>query len=48
MFQGNTDKIFNELPIAFYTADDILILGYDSNGVANDKNYAESCRYVEI
>ena len=37
MFQHKIDKIFNDMPNVFGIADDILVIGYDKNGVDHDK-----------
>ena len=37
MFQRKIDKIFKELPNAFGTADDILVVGYEADGKDHGK-----------
>ena len=37
MFQCKFDKIFNDMPNVFGIADNILVIGYDKDGVDHDK-----------
>ena len=37
MYQRKINKIFNDIPIVFGIADDILVIGYDKDGAHHDK-----------
>ena len=37
MFQCKIDEIFNDMPIVFGIADDILVIGYDKDGTDHDE-----------
>ena len=37
MFQCKIDEIFNDMPNVFSIADDILVIGYDKDGVDHDE-----------
>ena len=37
MFQGKIDEIFQDIPNVFGITDDILIVGYDTNCIDQDK-----------
>ena len=36
MFQCKIDKIFSDMPNMFGIVDDILVIGYDKNGMDHD------------
>ena len=36
IFQRKIDKMFKNLPNVFHIADDILVVGYDSDGMDHD------------
>ena len=47
MFQCKIDKIFNDMPDVFGIADDILVIGYDKDGVDHDKAVYNVPRYCQ-
>ena len=50
-FQQKIDEIFSDLPNVFGIADDILVVGYDSDGKDHDKTLwqvIQICRNVNL
>ena len=50
MFQWKIDEIFNDLPNMFGIADEILTVGYDSDGKDHDETIwqvLQICRHIE-
>ena len=41
MFQQRTDEIFKDLPCIFGIADDILIVGYDADGINHNRTLGQ-------
>ena len=51
MFQWKIHKIFKNLPYVFVTADDILVVGYDTHGKDHDETLwqvLQICRQVNL
>ena len=45
MFQRKIDEIVKELPNVFSIVDDMLVIGYDSNGATYDRTI---CKLLQI
>ena len=48
MFQHKTGEIFKILPDVFGIADDILVVGYDTDGKDHDEMLQQICRWVNL
>ena len=48
MFQCKIDEIFNNMPNVFSIADDILVIGYDKDGVDLDEAVYKVLKWVKM